>query len=102
MLALARDDNQTIATRRRALQYASRAGVSITELVKLYDTTTDPQMKEALVNFYVQSGERVAVDKLMAIAKNEENLTIRRRTIAQLSRSEDPRVKDFLRDLVER
>jgi len=102
LMALARDENQTIQTRRRALQFASRAGVPIGDLVRLYDTTTDPNMKEALISLYVQNGERVAVDKLMSIAKTEENTTLRRRTISQLSRSEDPRVKDFLRDLVEK
>ena len=88
--------------RRRALSYASRAGVPIADLVRLYDTTTDPQMKDALISFYVQSGDRQAVDKLLSIAKNDENPAIRRRTIAQLSRSEDPRVKEFLKDLIER
>ena len=102
LMTLARDENQSINTRRRALQYATRAGVPIADLVRLYDTTTDPNMKEALISMYVQNGERAAVDKLMSIAKSEENTTLRRRTISQLSRSEDPRVKDFLRDIVER
>ena len=102
LLALARDDNAPINTRRRALQFASRAGVPIAELVRLYDTTTDPQMKESLISLYVQSGDKQAIDKLLAIAKNEENAGLRRRTISQLSRSEDPRVKEFLKDLIER
>ena len=102
LLAVARDENAPIATRRRALQYASRAGVPVADLVRLYDTTTDPQMKEALIGLYAQSGDRAAVDKLLAIAKNDENPGIRRRTIAQLSRSEDPRVKEFLKELIER
>ncbi|PYP66895.1 MAG: hypothetical protein DMD26_06320 [Gemmatimonadetes bacterium] len=102
LLGIARDENAPIAMRRRALSYASRAGVPIADLVRLYDTTTDPQMKDALISFYVQSGDRHAVDKLLSIAKNDENPAIRRRTIAQLSRSEDPRVKEFLKDLIER
>jgi HEAT repeat protein len=102
LLGIARDENAPIGTRRRALSYASRAGVPIADLVRLYDTTTDPQMKEALISFYVQSGDKSAVDKLLSIAKNDENPGIRRRTVAQLSRSEDPRVKEFLRQLIER
>lgn len=102
LLGVARDENAPIATRRRALSYASRAGVPTAELVKLYDTTTDPQMKDALISFYAQSGDRLATDKLLSIAKTDENPAIRRRTIAQLSRSEDPRVKEFLKDLIER
>jgi HEAT repeat protein len=102
LLAVARDESAPIATRRRALQYASRAGVPVADLVRLYDTTTDPQMKDVLIGLYVQSGDKAAVDKLLSIAKNDENPAIRRRTIAQLSRSEDPRVKEFLKELIER
>ena len=102
LLGIARDESSPINTRRRALQYASRAGAPIADLVRLYDTTTDPQMKDALISFYAQSGDRSATDKLLSIAKNDENPGIRRRTIAQLSRSEDPRVKEFLKELIER
>ena len=102
LLGVARDESAPIQMRRRALQYASRAGVPIADLVRLYDTTTDPQMKDALIGFYAQSGDKLAVDKLLSIAKNDENPGIRRRTIAQLSRSEDPRVKEFLKELIER
>jgi HEAT repeat protein len=102
LLAVARDETTPIATRRRALQYAARAGVPMTELVRLYDTTTDPQMKDALINLYAQSGDKQATDKLLAIARSDENPAIRRRTIAQLARSEDPRVKELLKDLIER
>jgi HEAT repeat protein len=102
LLAVARDETTPIATRRRALQYASRAGVPMAELVRLYDATTDPQMKDALINLYAQSGDKQATDKLLAIARNDENPAIRRRTIAQLARSEDPRVKELLKDLIER
>jgi HEAT repeat protein len=102
LLAVARDESTPVATRRRALSYASRSGVPMSDLVRLYDTTTDPQMKEALIGLYAQSGDRLAVDKLLAIAKNDENPAIRRHTIAQLSRSDDPRVKELLKDLIER
>lgn len=102
LLGIARDETAPVATRRRALQYASRSGVPIADLVRLYDTTTDPQMKDALIGVYAQSGEKVAVDKLLSIAKSDENPAIRRRTIAQLSRSEDPRVKEFLKEIIER
>lgn len=102
LLAVARDESTQAQTRRRALSYAARAGVPMADLVRLYDTTADPQMKDALINLYAQSGDKLAVDKLLAIAKSDENPNIRRRTIAQLSRSEDPRVKEFLKQIIER
>lgn len=102
LLAVARDESASISTRRRALSHAARAGVPVADLVRMYDTTTDPQMKEALISVYVQSGDRAAIDKLLSIAKNDENAGIRRRTIAQLSHSQDPRVKELLKELIER
>ena len=100
LIDLARAGDEPMPTRRRALDAASRAGAPIAEFVKLYDTTTDPDMKATLINLYVRSGEKAAVDKLLQIVKGEENLSVRRRAISQLSRSEDPRIKQALQDLV--
>ena len=100
LMNLARNENEPITTRRRALESASRSGASIGDLVKLYDSTTDPSMKESLVALYVRSGEKPAVDKLIAIIKGEENTTVRRRAIAQLGRSDDPRIRQALEEIV--
>ncbi|MDQ3697876.1 MAG: HEAT repeat domain-containing protein [Gemmatimonadota bacterium] len=88
--------------RRRALSSAEKAGAPIAELVSLYDAAREAEMKDALISLYARNGERVATDKLLAIAKSEEDRTIRRRTISRLSKSEDPRVKQVLQDIVER
>jgi HEAT repeat protein len=100
LLALAQNGNAPIQTRRRAVDAASRAGAPIGELVSLYDTTTDPNMKESLINIYMRSGDKAAVDKLLSIVKGEENITVRRRAISQLAHSEDPRIKAALQDIV--
>jgi HEAT repeat protein len=102
LIDLAQNGNESLTTRRRAVEAASRAGASITDLVKLYDTTTDPAMKDALINLYIRNGEKPAVDKLLSIVKGEENLSVRRRAISELSRSDDPRIKQALQDLVVR
>ena len=102
LLALAQNGNEPIQTRRRAVDAASRAGAPIGDLIKLYDTTTDPNMKESLINVYMRSGDQVAVDKLLTIVKGEENISVRRRAISQLSHSEDPRIKAALQDIVMR
>src|SRR3954466_9586172 len=102
LLSLAQDGNQSISVRRRATDAASRAGAPISDLIKLYDTTTDPSMKQALISLYIRNGERPAIDKLIAIVKGEENISVRRSAINQLSKSEDPRVKQALQDLVTR
>lgn len=102
LVNLAQDGSVPLPLRRRAIEMASRAGASVTDLVKVYDTTTDPSMKETLISLYVRNGERPAVDKLLSIVKGEENIAVRRHAISQLSRSEDPRIKQALQDIVVR
>src|SRR5205085_10561135 len=102
LIAIARDPNRMAAERRRAIQHAYRAGASVADLVKIYDDTTDPQLKESVMNQLVESGEKTATDKLMQIAKADDSPTMRRRAVNVLSRSSDERIKKFLSDLVER
>lgn len=100
LMGLAANGDEPIQTRRRALEAASRAGAPIGDLIKLYDTTTDPNMKGALIDLYIRNGEPAAIDKVLTILKGEENSSVRRRAISQLSRSDDPKVKQALQDLV--
>jgi HEAT repeat protein len=100
LVRLAKNGDTPLATRRRALDAANRAGAPIAELIELYDTTTDPGMKQALIGLYVRNGERPAIDKLLSILEHEENVAVRRNAIAQLARSSDPRVKQALQNLV--
>jgi len=102
MIGVAENGGEPMTMRRRALDAASRAGAAIAEMVKLYDTTTDPSMKETLVGIYIRNGERAAVDKLLSIVKGEENLALRRRTIQRLASSDDPRIKQALQDIIAR
>jgi HEAT repeat protein len=102
LIALSSNGNEPLTMRRRAMDAAARAGASIGDMVHLYDTTTDPGMKQTLIGIYIRNGERTAVDKLLSIVKGEENLSVRRYAIAQLGRSEDPRIKAALADIITR
>jgi hypothetical protein len=101
LLGIARDENERQSLRRHALQHARRSGAPIGELVAMYDRTTDPTMKEMLISVYVESGEKAATDKLLAILRSEENRALRRKAINHLSRSDDPRVKEALQRIVD-
>jgi hypothetical protein len=101
LLGVARDENERHSVRQHALKQARRAGAPIGELIALYDRTNDPRMKEILISVYVESGERAATDKLLTILRSEENPALRRRVINQLSRSDDPRVKEALQKILD-
>jgi len=102
LLALAKDANQPASTRRRAVQQAYRAGASTADLIAIYDSLTENEIKDAILSTLVESGEPQATDKLMLVAKSDDNLQRRRKAINMLSRSSDERVKKFLSDLANR
>lgn len=102
MLAMAKNPDQPIQSRRRAVMHAYRGGASVADLSKVYDETTDIQLKESVMNALVESGEKTATDKLMQIARMDESSQMRRKAINVLGRSSDERVKQFLTDLAGR
>ena len=102
LLDIARNESELSAQRRKALDAAVRAGAPVGELVKLYDAVSDYAVKGALVSAFARSGERPALDKLIAIVTNETNVNVRRQAISALAGSDDPRAKEALKDIVVR
>jgi HEAT repeat protein len=102
LVGLARNTALSIETRRRAVEFLSRAGIPTVQLVSLYDSTPDAQLREALISIFSRLGEKASTDKLIAIAKTDENVQLRRRAITALSRNSDPAVKEALSGIVER
>lgn len=102
LMTVAGDQDESIRLRRRAIQLTDRAGTSIGDLISLYDKSDDPQMKEVIISTLAQNGTKSATDKLLSIAKNDQNYSNRRRAVSALGRSEDPRVREALRSIVER
>jgi len=100
LTAIVRDDKINPDARRRALQYLSRAGAGTPTLVALYDPTPDPQVREVLISIYSRISDKAATDKLVWIAKNEQNSALKRRAISALSRSSDPEIRAALQDIV--
>jgi HEAT repeat protein len=100
LVSIARDEQQPVSIRRRALTSAQRAGTPVVDLVALYDTLREQELKEATLSVLAQSGTRAATDKLLTIARSDPNYQLRRRAVSQLSRSDDPRVRDALKEMV--
>lgn len=99
IVAIARDGNAPIASRKRAVALADRLGLTATELTSLYDTIEDNEVRASLISQLATNGTRVAQDKLVSIARNDPLLSNRRRAIQALGRFDDPRVKEVLREL---
>ena len=101
LLRIARDENETQALR-RALDISARSTTGGSQALALYDTMDDLALKESLIRIYAQNNDRASVDKLISIAKTDSNFTLRRRAIASLSRTQDPRVRQALQDITTR
>jgi HEAT repeat protein len=102
LTSVVRDQNATPEARRRALEYLTRAGATTPSLLALYDPASDQQLKGALIGVYSRISDKAATDKLVWIARNEQDNTLKRRAISALSRNSDPAIRAALQDIVER
>ena len=102
LMGIVRDDKQPPENRRRALEYLSRSGATTPALLALYDPTQDVQLRSALIGIYSRLADKAATDKLVWIARNEQNYQLKRRAISALSRNSDPTIRQALQDIVER
>ena len=101
LINIAVNPKEDIELRKKALFLAGQAGVSIQELAALYDRMGDTEMKESIIFTLSQrQSDRAAVDKLFDIAKNEKDADLRKKAIFWLGQSRDPRVQQFLVDLI--
>jgi hypothetical protein len=98
---IAVNPKEDIELRKKALFWAGQSGVAISELSKLYDRMPDTEMREAII-FSLSQRQRdpAAMDKLFDIARNEKNSELRKKAIFWLGQSRDPRVQQFLMDLI--
>jgi hypothetical protein len=102
LLDIARNADESIRHRKRAIELADRAGIRASELGTLYDAVQDAELRAVVIAALARDGSRPAVDKLLSIARSDSQVSQRRRAISALTKFEDQRVKDALKDLVER
>jgi len=63
----------------------------------------DTEMREQIIFVLSQrQSDKAAIDKMFDIAKNEKDPELRKKAIFWLGQSRDPRVQQFLMDLINR
>ena len=104
LIDIARDKSVSIEARKNALFWAGQGGVGVRQLVDLYDEMKGQSEIQNQLIFVFSQRQRdpEAVDKLMDIAKNDPDRDVRKQAIFWLGQSHDPRVKQFLLDLINR
>jgi HEAT repeat protein len=103
LMNIALNPKEDIELRKKALFWAGQSGVAISEMSKLYDQMNHTEMREQII-FVLSQRQRdpAAMDKLFDIAKNEKDAELRKKAIFWLGQSRDPRVQQFLMDLINR
>jgi len=99
IMTIAANPAEPVEIRRKALSSASRAEAPIADFVSLY-ARADRPLKEELIAIYGRRTETAATDKLIAIAKTDEDTMLRRRAISRLSQSKDPRAAATLKEII--
>jgi tetratricopeptide (TPR) repeat protein len=101
LMNIAVNPKEDIELRKKALFWAGQSGVATSELSSLYARMGDTEMKEQMIFVFSQrQHDGAAMDKLFDIAKNEKDAELRKKAIFWLGQSRDPRVQQFLMDLI--
>ncbi len=101
LMDIALNTKEDIEIRKKALFWAGQGhNVDVADLVKLYDSMTDRDMREQLIFVYSQRREESALDKLFAIGKNDPDRELRKKAIFWIGQSRSPRAADYLQQLI--
>ncbi|HET7024645.1 MAG TPA: HEAT repeat domain-containing protein [Gemmatimonadales bacterium] len=102
LVARAKDPNESMELRKRALFWAGQRKGALPDLIGLYASMPDREMREQLVFVYSQSSDKAASDKLFDIAKNDPDPELRKKALFWLGQSNDPRVVQLLQDIIDK
>jgi TolA-binding protein len=101
LMDIALDQKENIELRKKALFWAGQGrNVDIADLVRLYDTMNDREMKEQLIFVYSQRREDEALEKLFQIGKNDPDRELRKKAIFWVGQSRSPKAAQYLQDLI--
>jgi TolA-binding protein len=101
LMDIALNQRENIELRKKALFWAGQGrSVDIADLVRLYDSMSDREMKEQLIFVYSQRREEAALDKLFAIGKNDPDRELRKKAIFWIGQSRSPRAAQYLQELI--
>ena len=100
LMQVAADPKHSVETRKQAIFSAGQAGVSTADLIALYGKVNEREIKEQLIWVLSEKRDEAAFTRLMQIAKSDPDRELRKKAIFWLGQSNDPRVKDFLLEII--
>ncbi len=101
LMDIALNPAEDIEIRKKALFWAGQGhNVDVADLVRLYDSMKDRDMREQLIFVYSQRREDAALDKLFDIGKTDPDRELRKKAIFWIGQSRSPRAADYLQQLI--
>jgi HEAT repeat protein len=100
LMDLAVNSRENVDLRKKALFWAGQTGADIGDLTALYDRTSDRDIKEQLIFVYSQRHQSAALDKLIDIARHEQDKELRKKAVFWLGQSHDPRAAQVLLEII--
>lgn len=102
LLQQAKDRRQTSEIRKAALFWGGQAGASAKDLGEIYDTSRDDAELRGQVIYALSQrrNDAAAVDKLVDIARKEEDRELRRQALFWLGQTKDPRAAQILEEII--
>jgi HEAT repeat protein len=104
LLAQAKNRRLDPELRKSALFWAGQSGADVKDLGEIYDTAADDTELRNQVIFVLsqRKNDTAATDKLLDIARREQDRELRRQAIFWLGQSRDPRVPKLLEEIINR
>jgi HEAT repeat protein len=101
LAALVKNEDESIESRMAALRRISQT-MEIGALSKMYDASSQRQLRETIIGTLGDRKEAEATDKLIEIAKTGTDYQIRRYAISALTRKKDPRTTKLLMEIIDK
>jgi HEAT repeat protein len=101
LITVAKNQNETTSLRVTSIQRLGRMeSVPVAEIAKLYDVADARSLREQILYALGNRKEPEAIDKLIEVARKDTDPNIRRTAINILSRSNNPRAVQMMKDLI--
>lgn len=99
---IATSSSETTHSREQAIFWLSQGRGPTSELIRLYDRLDGTGIRKHYTFALSQRHDDQALDKLIDIARHDDDRAVRKQALFWLGQSKDPRAVAFLRDLVTR
>ena len=100
LLAQARDAQQPMEVRRKAVFWAGQGRASVADLKSLYSAASEPRLREHVIFVLSQKNDEAATTALIDIARSDADREMRRKALFWLAQKDDPRVTKLITDMV--